>query len=163
MYGTTKILSLIMHLVGLIGHRPIESFGPLQLGHYPNLTTMKFLTTNFRAFCRPFARGPATRRFPPPWTIDEANDACFIVRDATRQALGYFYFEEEPGRRSVAKLLTKDEARRMAGDQRPGNGTGDGRFEILRQSTAAAEPCESSFDHPSARQNFEPLRGGGSV
>jgi nitrogen regulatory protein P-II 2 len=29
MYGTTKILSLIVHLVGLIGHRPIESFGPL--------------------------------------------------------------------------------------------------------------------------------------
>ncbi len=23
---------------------------------------------------------PAARRFPPPWTIDEANDACFIVR-----------------------------------------------------------------------------------
>jgi len=38
------------------------------------------------------------RRFPPPWTIDEANNACFIVRDSTGQALGYFYFEEEPGR-----------------------------------------------------------------
>ena len=22
------------------------------------------------------------RRFPPPWTIDEANSACFIVRDS---------------------------------------------------------------------------------
>ena len=47
-------------------------------------------------------------------------------------------------------------------NQRPGNGAGDGRFEIFRQSTAAAEPCESSFDHPSARQNFEPLRGVGA-
>ena len=55
-----------------------------------------------------------SRRFPPPWTIDEANDACFIVRDATRQALAYFYFDEKPGRRSAAKLLTRDEARRMA-------------------------------------------------
>ena len=53
---------------------------------------------------------PPARRFPPPWTIDEHNDACFIVRDATKQALGYFYFEDEPGRRSAAKLLTRDEA-----------------------------------------------------
>jgi len=56
----------------------------------------------------------AQRRFPPPWTIDEANDACFIVRDRNGQALGYFYFKEEPGRRAAANLLTKDEARRIA-------------------------------------------------
>ena len=56
----------------------------------------------------------STRRFPPPWTFEESNDACFIVRDRSGQALGYFYFEEEPGRRSAANLLTKDEARRMA-------------------------------------------------
>ncbi len=55
-----------------------------------------------------------TRRFPPPWMIDEANDACFIVRDSTGHALAYFYFEEESGRRSAANLLTRDEARRMA-------------------------------------------------
>jgi hypothetical protein len=57
---------------------------------------------------------PSTRRFPPPWQIDEANDACFIVRDKNGQALGYFYFEEESGRRSPANLLTRDEARRVA-------------------------------------------------
>jgi len=54
------------------------------------------------------------RRFPPSWTIEEANNASFIVRDNTGQALGYFYFEDEPGRRSAAKLLTRDDARRMA-------------------------------------------------
>jgi hypothetical protein len=32
----------------------------------------------------------ADRRFPPPWAIEEANNACFIVKDATGQALSYF-------------------------------------------------------------------------
>jgi hypothetical protein len=53
------------------------------------------------------------RRFPPPWSIEE-QPACFIVRDANGQALAYVYCEDEPGRRSGAKLLTKDEARRIA-------------------------------------------------
>jgi hypothetical protein len=53
-------------------------------------------------------------RFPPPWTIDEMNDACFIVKDKNGQALGYFYFEQEPGRRAAANLLTRDEAHKLA-------------------------------------------------
>jgi hypothetical protein len=61
-----------------------------------------------------------SRRFPPPWTIDEMNDACFIVRDKNGQQLGYFYFEEEPGRRTAAHMLTKDEARRLAVNFRQG-------------------------------------------
>jgi hypothetical protein len=46
---------------------------------------------------------PAPRRFPLPWIVEE-QPACFA----------YIYFEDEPGRRSAAKLLSKDEARRIA-------------------------------------------------
>ncbi len=53
------------------------------------------------------------RRFPPPWSIEE-TPACYIVRDRDGQALAYVYYEDEPGRRTTAKLLTKDEARRIA-------------------------------------------------
>jgi hypothetical protein len=53
------------------------------------------------------------RRFPPPWSIEE-TPACFIVKDSDGQALAYVYYEEEPGRRGAAKLLSKDEARRIA-------------------------------------------------
>jgi hypothetical protein len=44
------------------------------------------------------------RGFPPPWSLQELNDACFVVSDHNGQALAYVYFEEESGRRSAAKL-----------------------------------------------------------
>jgi hypothetical protein len=34
--------------------------------------------------------------FTPPWDIED-NGACFIVRDANRQALRYVCYENEPG------------------------------------------------------------------
>jgi hypothetical protein len=36
------------------------------------------------------------------------------MRDHNGQQLAYVYFEDEPGPRSAAKLLSKDEARRDA-------------------------------------------------
>jgi hypothetical protein len=87
------------------------------------------------------------RRFPPPCTIEEHNNACFIVKDATGQALAYFYFEEEPGRRSAAKLLTRDEARR------------DGRE--LRQAAGVAAPeGRPPLDRPAPPQLWPPVRPG---
>jgi hypothetical protein len=53
------------------------------------------------------------RRFPP-WDIEEYRDSCFIIRDSNRHALAYVYLEDEPGRRTAAGLLTRDEARRIA-------------------------------------------------
>ena len=58
------------------------------------------------------------RRFPPPWSVDDPDTKlgqdCYIIRDADAHALAYVYFEDEPGRRSAAHLLTRDEARRIA-------------------------------------------------
>ena len=51
--------------------------------------------------------------FSPHWVVEEQS-ACLVVCDHTGRVLGYFYYEEEPDRRSTAKLLPKDEARRIA-------------------------------------------------
>jgi hypothetical protein len=48
----------------------------------------------------------APGRFPPPWTIED-NGACFIVKDRAGTALAYVYYEEEPGRRTAANLMTR--------------------------------------------------------
>jgi hypothetical protein len=49
-----------------------------------------------------------------PGELPENLDACVVMRDHNGQQLAYVYFEDEPGRRSAAELLSKDEARRIA-------------------------------------------------
>jgi hypothetical protein len=41
----------------------------------------------------------------PPWIVEEL-DVCFVLADSAGQQLAYVYFEDEPGRRSAAKLLS---------------------------------------------------------
>jgi hypothetical protein len=46
------------------------------------------------------------RRFPPPWTIEEHNDACFTVRDKGGQMLGF----------SISRTIIVETANRFARD-----------------------------------------------
>jgi hypothetical protein len=61
----------------------------------------------------PSTKAGTTHCFPPPWTVEDIG-AAFVVTDGAGQKLACVYFEDEPGRRSAAKLLSKDEARRIA-------------------------------------------------
>jgi hypothetical protein len=51
---------------------------------------------------------------PQPWTYEDHNDACYIVKDANGVAIAYVYYEQDHGRRTAANLMTRDEARRIA-------------------------------------------------
>jgi hypothetical protein len=53
------------------------------------------------------------RRFPSPWKV-EALDGGFKVLDANGQALAYVYSRENDSDADIAKVLTEDEARRIA-------------------------------------------------
>ena len=53
------------------------------------------------------------RRFPPPWSVEEAA-ACFVVKASNDRPLVFIYYGEGVPRRSLAKLLTRDAARRIA-------------------------------------------------
>ena len=53
------------------------------------------------------------RRFPPPWYADPMPGG-YVVRDANGQALAYLYPREDEAEARQAKVLTVDEARRIA-------------------------------------------------
>jgi hypothetical protein len=53
------------------------------------------------------------RRFPPPWTVEKIPGGLKVV-DANGQSLAYVYSRETKDAAQIAKVLTEDEARRIA-------------------------------------------------
>jgi hypothetical protein len=53
------------------------------------------------------------RRFPSPWQVEQTPGG-FKVSDASGQALAYVYARETEAEANIAKVLTFDEARRIA-------------------------------------------------
>jgi hypothetical protein len=53
------------------------------------------------------------RRFPPPWSVEHIPGGD-VVKDATGQSLAYVYARETKAQADTAKVLTMDEARRVA-------------------------------------------------
>ena len=54
-----------------------------------------------------------TRRFPPPWTVEQIAGG-YKVKDANGQSLAYVYGRETQADADIARVLTMDEARRIA-------------------------------------------------
>ena len=55
----------------------------------------------------------AARRFPPPWSIEDIG-GCFVVKASNDRPLLFIYYGEGVARRSLARLLSRDTARRIA-------------------------------------------------
>lgn len=53
------------------------------------------------------------RRFKPPWSAERIPGG-YVVKDANGQALAYVYAREKKADADTAKVLTMDEARRIA-------------------------------------------------
>jgi hypothetical protein len=56
---------------------------------------------------------PMPRRFEPPWTA-ERTPGGYVAKDATGQALDLCVARETQAEADTAKVLTMDEARRVA-------------------------------------------------
>ena len=53
------------------------------------------------------------RHFPAPWSVRELEQA-FRIEDANGQAVAYTYFRRDENEAQQARVLTHDEARRVA-------------------------------------------------
>jgi hypothetical protein len=70
---------------------------------------------------RVYKPGHGPRRFPVPWSYVETGEdrggymaGTFTVKDANGWPVAYVYYDDEPTRRTTAKSVSRDEARRLA-------------------------------------------------
>jgi len=56
---------------------------------------------------------PECRHFPPPWSIEDIG-GYFVVKTNNGQPLVFISYREGVARQSIATLLTRDTARRIA-------------------------------------------------
>ena len=56
---------------------------------------------------------PERRYFPPPWSIEDVG-GYFVVKANNGQPLVFISYRDGVARRSIARLLTRDAARRIA-------------------------------------------------
>jgi hypothetical protein len=93
------------------------------------------------------------RRFPPPWSIEELNDACFIVRDSNGQQLAYVYYEEEPQRRVAGRndgrqpFATKTAPETCPGALSAAVGSAAGRWLRVARSSHKKDNNEGCSSH----------------
>ena len=54
-----------------------------------------------------------SERYPAPWTVEDVG-GCFVVKASNDRPLVFIYYGEGVTRRSLARLLTRNAARRIA-------------------------------------------------
>ncbi len=87
--------------------------------------------------------------FPRPFR--RRTGRVLLVRDHNGQPLAYVYFEDEPGRRSAAKLLTRDEAAADRGEHRQAAGATSkepNQRPPIRQADRVLEPISTGLAGP---------------
>ena len=52
-------------------------------------------------------------RYPAPWAVEDIG-GCFVVKASNDRPLVFIYYGEGVTRRSLARLLTRNAARRIA-------------------------------------------------